>query len=134
MTDAPDLKPCPCCGGEAELRNVEMASCSYVKCKVCNLTGSDGSKDRIVAAWNTRADIPPTVKPLVWDCRSPESWMAYTSFGSYLVETCHEEGFGMWTPRDDIDDEPPMGHYDSMDKACKAAQADHPRRILEALA
>ena len=58
MTDAPKLKPCPFCGGRAELR--EDHDNSWVICPNCqiSLEGFEDSDDA-VAAWNTRADLIP---------------------------------------------------------------------------
>jgi Lar family restriction alleviation protein len=62
MTDttheAPDLLPCPFCGGKPYLANVEMAGCAYVVCTDCRMQSDDGSQQRVVTAWNTRnADL-----------------------------------------------------------------------------
>ena len=51
------LKPCPFCGGEAYLANVGMVGCSCVICTECRMHSDDGLQDRVVTAWNTRADL-----------------------------------------------------------------------------
>lgn len=52
-----ELKPCPFCGGEAELRGFHApefwAACPKIGCKAS--TEGFGSKGRAIAAWNTRA-------------------------------------------------------------------------------
>ena len=54
---APELKPCPFCGGEAALTNREMPGCAFVICMGCQAQGDDGSIERVAAKWNTRADL-----------------------------------------------------------------------------
>ncbi len=61
MTPKDELLPCPCCGGVPRLANVEMAGCSYVVCTDCRLQTDDGSRDRVVKAWNTRAATQPSM-------------------------------------------------------------------------
>ncbi len=47
------LKPCPFCGGEAEIRGDDAPE-NWVSCKAdCQPSGRD--KERLVRAWNTRA-------------------------------------------------------------------------------
>lgn len=48
--NAPALKPCPCCGGEAEYRSLHSV---WVACKVCGLT-TPGSLnvDILATTWN----------------------------------------------------------------------------------
>lgn len=62
MTDMPEktLKPCPFCGGEAELQVEELDINSLlgcVMCMECYATGAE--KDNwsdAITSWNTRAD------------------------------------------------------------------------------
>lgn len=59
------LKPCPFCGGEAELSNGGPGNW-YVRCPTCKATSNDMAGDRAIAAWNTRATpepVAPTVSP-----------------------------------------------------------------------
>ncbi|MBR0196901.1 MAG: Lar family restriction alleviation protein [Kiritimatiellae bacterium] len=59
-----EIKPCPFCGGKAELRsrkvrNSDLGTCaSWVACTVCESTGKcfslDGKEEAAVAFWNTR--------------------------------------------------------------------------------
>ena len=65
MTDAPDLLPCPFCGGKPYLANVEMVGCAYVVCTDCRVQGDDMSKDRAVSSWNARAGLQAIVNDAV---------------------------------------------------------------------
>jgi Lar family restriction alleviation protein len=56
---APELKPCPFCGGKPYLANVEMVGCAYVVCTDCRTQSDDMSKDRAIEQWNTRTDTIP---------------------------------------------------------------------------
>lgn len=55
------LKPCPFCGGEAELKQFYPAFGRRVKttveCMVCRCnSGTWGRKDKAIEAWNRRAE------------------------------------------------------------------------------
>jgi hypothetical protein len=82
--------------------------------------------DEILAA------LPDMIAPLVWDYRGNVSCTAHTPFGKYLVETCHEDGFGMWTPRDETEDDPPLGYHYDIHKAQDAANTHHRAAIMAA--
>jgi Lar family restriction alleviation protein len=47
------LKQCPFCGGNAELA-VGAPGCVYIRCEACGAASDDGSRSRVVAAWNRR--------------------------------------------------------------------------------
>lgn len=64
MTDAPELKPCPFCGGKPYLANVEMVGCAYVVCTDCRTQSDDMTKERAIERWNTRADLAAAPEPL----------------------------------------------------------------------
>lgn len=54
MTD--ELKRCPFCGGEAEMREGSSTR-PYVRCKVCGCrTGSSKYRSAVKSAWNVRAE------------------------------------------------------------------------------
>jgi Lar family restriction alleviation protein len=65
MNKAPELKPCPFCGGKPHLvthRTSEDSMGAYVYCKGC-AAQSDHFEDHFapakdaIAAWNSRADV-----------------------------------------------------------------------------
>lgn len=79
MTDTPDLLPCPCCGGEAEVDTARgfwsfpermMRDEAAIYCLECNLEVSctyenctndymqEQVQKEIIAQWNTRTDDP----------------------------------------------------------------------------
>ena len=67
-----------------------------------------------------------SVKPLRWQvyCANTGNCEASTAFGPYVVECCHEEGWGMWTPKEQGGgDDPGHGYYDSIEAAQAAAEA-----------
>lgn len=57
------LKPCPFCGGEAELRKWAIEGDILVWCKSCGAETKSGHRvEAITTAWNTRADSWPRVR------------------------------------------------------------------------
>lgn len=51
------LRPCPFCGGEAEMRGGSSTK-PYVRCKVCGCrTGSSKYRSAVKSAWNARAAV-----------------------------------------------------------------------------
>lgn len=57
-----DLKPCPFCGGDADLVCAGPGNW-YARCRVCVAATDDGSKERAVERWNKRTE-PPTIRDL----------------------------------------------------------------------
>lgn len=52
-----ELKPCPFCGGEAELVEVKWEEWFWVYCKRCSAeTDAFASKEKAIGAWNRRID------------------------------------------------------------------------------
>lgn len=52
-----ELKPCPFCGGEAEMREGSSTK-PYIRCKRCGCrTGSSRYRGNLAKAWNARADV-----------------------------------------------------------------------------
>ena len=59
------LKPCPFCGGEAELRDPHGAfsRLAAVFCNDCEIRGQlQVDAETAIAAWNTRVPSPTTVE------------------------------------------------------------------------
>lgn len=56
MTNANEtLKPCPFCGGKAELHNYDTPTrVSYVECSVCGARVDDDSDEGVAKRWNLR--------------------------------------------------------------------------------
>ena len=53
---APQLKPCPFCGGRAALV-IPATGRPFVCCDVNFCNGPQGSADEAINAWNARADL-----------------------------------------------------------------------------
>ena len=51
---AGDLKPCPFCGGRAELFGTKNSGIFYVKCLECDVDGNFDTPEEARAAWNRR--------------------------------------------------------------------------------
>lgn len=77
------LKPCPFCGGRAEIQGGFHAT--YVMCLACEVMGPNlKSREELTAAWNTRPHSPTKAEePLVWGWaarfrseRGAEDWEA----------------------------------------------------------
>ena len=48
------LKPCPFCGGSAELFGTKNSGIFYVKCLECDVDGNFDTPEEARAAWNRR--------------------------------------------------------------------------------
>ena len=48
------LKPCPFCGGRAELFGTKNSGIFYVKCLECDVDGNFDTPEEARAAWNRR--------------------------------------------------------------------------------
>jgi hypothetical protein len=59
---APELKPCPFCGGPAELIRPHDGGLPYVMCVMHFCSGPQKTAEHAIAAWNRRADLPPTME------------------------------------------------------------------------
>ena len=63
-----ELKPCPFCGGKAEIRIADINSsgnelyllkCCNIKCSVIpKVPFHSYDKDKLIDAWNRRAEVP----------------------------------------------------------------------------
>ena len=75
-----ELKPCPFCGGEADIRTV--GEISYIECATCHCQTESvhyKEKNKIIEAWNKR--------PSPWHTGIP------TEMGEYLVCRVPEAGW-----------------------------------------
>jgi len=61
MTDNKELKRCPFCGAETEIKSINefdeilyQVGCSNVHCKVIPITHCFGSEEAAIAVWNRR--------------------------------------------------------------------------------
>jgi transcription initiation factor TFIIIB Brf1 subunit/transcription initiation factor TFIIB len=65
MTDTPDLKLCPYCGGEAHIKQVSRTG-MQIKCKECGMGlkqkvlryDLDWLKRQLIESWNQRKHTP----------------------------------------------------------------------------
>ena len=148
MTQAPELKPCPFCGGDAEVIHIEEGENeggSCVCCTVCMASSNleFGFKENFVGNWNSRASAAPTddalrVKPLEWEWDTRDVgdfWSAKTAVGEYEAGRSDDgyafaccDGPVMWEWQPDED-----ARLLSIDDAKAAAQADYETRIRAAL-
>lgn len=66
MTDAPELKPCPFCGGSADTDHDHTVEENHAYgCRNCSVWFDTFNSDDAISAWNTRADLAsPRVKSL----------------------------------------------------------------------
>lgn len=54
--DMPALRPCPFCGGEAELRGGSSTT-TYIRCRICGCrTGNRGNLGDLASVWNNRVE------------------------------------------------------------------------------
>ena len=58
---APELKPCPFCGGSAQIEQIgNRRRSTIVTCQYCGCRLETGEECGHGSAWNRRADLPPT--------------------------------------------------------------------------
>lgn len=64
MSDAPELKPCPFCGGQADIwkASVDLGLPAWIACTHCKegvfCTKEHSTTEAAIAAWNRRAPDP----------------------------------------------------------------------------
>lgn len=144
MIDAPELKPCPFCGGRAYIlcdpEPDTNGAFYYVKCTSCRAKGAEFYSvetcpifyGQVRDAWNTRADLAkPKVKPLVWGDaeRNGMTAQADCPSGRYYIADRGEYGWLWFRPNT----APSGGRCKDEQAAKAAAQADYEKRILGAL-
>ena len=135
-----ELKPCPFCGGEATttkkgpIRNQWWeVVCVSGECDTASITGD--TEKAAIAAWNTRADLLPAVKPLVWEDFGDRGSKSYV-FGRacYLIIKWSNGRFELCESYPGYQGERiGEGFFDTMKAAKAAAQADYEARIRACL-
>lgn len=140
MSEAPELKPCPFCGGEAvTVFDHTDEACHAYGCRTCSVWVDRYTADDPIAAWNRRADLVAapsvTVKPLEWADLGDGTFRALLPIiGSIRVEPygCCDWWEVLWSMPGQCDKLIP-DVFDSPDDAKAAAQADYEARILAAI-
>ncbi len=145
-TEAPELKPCPLCGGaDAFAEQADQAS-SYVVCNDCGTRGPECCPETDTdleleeanewgpgecaarRTWNTRTDACAEVKPLVWvqesDFHCHEIFVAKTFFGQYSAFDPVELNAGFYIELEDCALDVSEGPYADMEEAKRACQSD----------
>ena len=99
-----ELKPCPFCGGKAQLDHDGLADYSYVRCMECHartreitVASYHCSDDKAIELWNHRADVLENVKG-EW-----EHWGSPFSDESEVIDTivCSVCGARFIEPKDE---------------------------------
>lgn len=135
-TNAPDLLPCPFCGGSAsiEQRGNRRQSTIY-QCDYCGCSLETGEEWGHGKDWNTRAPQEAAVRK----AREVKS-LAWTDYGSEMQVTSLGMGYMAyetkpysWNVVRDKPDAERLGTGVSRADAVRLAQADYERRIREAL-
>lgn len=54
VVEVSELRPCPFCGGEAELCYRETGQAFLVGCTKCEASSPFGTEEEVIAAWNKR--------------------------------------------------------------------------------
>ena len=69
MSEIEKLKPCPFCGGEAEVRKFTetkfFVQCFFVQCKSCLIGTTFKSEHEAVKVWNRRYTVFSKLKKVV---------------------------------------------------------------------
>ena len=90
MADA--LKPCPFCGGEAEMLRDDDGRWTQVHCTVCGARSNEWPNDELAPriAWNRRAPLP-SVEAVAREINAGlgESW-AYSNYSGDEWNQCRD--------------------------------------------
>lgn len=134
MTDAPELLPCPFCGGDAQMQAQQGANSKPYAwhvihhCKQGFIRFDSGkvksTEAEVVVAWNTRADLAVKVRPLVWT----EGWGSYCAVAGwckYLISASDSLGKREVNFCDPSGAEYYVGYKSGDEGAKAAAQAHH---------
>lgn len=82
------LKPCPFCGGEAEMREGSSTK-PYIRCKRCGCrTGSSRYRGNLAKAWNDRADA--TDEQFAMAVHDGRVWYVVRECRNVGEETCDD--------------------------------------------
>lgn len=126
MTDAPTAKSCPFCGDVPEIEGTPQINRAWPKpdewvaheASCCGITMD-------LATWNTRADLTPAVKPLVWDGRQSNNGLlnyrihiGYGMMNGLFALTCNGST---------------IGEYHLEEQARISADDHHEMRVLSCL-
>jgi len=136
MIDIPELKPCPFCGGEPIVeRQGDRRQSHIIYCGECGCRLETGETWNAGQLWNTRTE--PQVKPLVWvetRHKSPDQLgIRSGAIGiNYVIISALMRDNSILSSGGSANIGP--FHFDTIDAAKAAAQADYTRRILDALA
>lgn len=94
-----ELKPCPFCGGEAEITKASEYQ-SYALCRACGASSDydiHENKEDIVRAWNRRAPVtpipvsePPGDDDIVLLCRTPSILAGVSDPDLWMFDTTPE--------------------------------------------
>lgn len=73
MTDK--LKPCPFCGGEAEMIFWEAMKDARVRCKACDVSTHDyRTPEEAIEAWNKRTSSPIYGRWILYEDEDTNAW------------------------------------------------------------
>jgi len=102
---APELLPCPFCGGRSEVIMPHNGSRPYVMCVGNFCTAPKETAAAAIAAWNTRADIAPTWRSID---SAPKDGTHILVFYDHDADTyyCPEDGnltdYAVWSEGGDF--------------------------------
>ena len=91
------LKPCPLCGGEADLKRGLYVIDNYVMCKACKTkTTLYNTKDEAIKRWNTRKTYMGRIAELLEENAHKTAVVLAETFGYNCP--CNFNGIDEWFP------------------------------------